>query len=79
MTGTDNFVRPQRVEMVSSSAMRIPSVASWSAVTPKRSPDGRLDRHKARRYIHAMFRIVTPKLQQQCRFKGGICVREFRN
>jgi hypothetical protein len=48
-------------------------------VTPKRSPAARLDLHKARRYILAMFWIVTRKLQQQCRFKGGICVRAFRN
>jgi len=48
-------------------------------VTPKRWLDARLDLHKARRYIQAMFRIVTRKLQQQCRFKGGICVRAFQN
>jgi hypothetical protein len=38
-----------------------------------------LDLHKARRYIHAMFRIVTRKLQQQYRFKGGICACAFRD
>jgi hypothetical protein len=44
-----------------------------------RIPDAQLDLHEVRRYIHAMFWIVTRKLQQQCRFKGGICVRAFRN
>jgi hypothetical protein len=48
-------------------------------VTPKRSPDAQLDLRKVRRYICVMFWIVTRKLQQQYRFKGGICVRAFRN
>jgi hypothetical protein len=52
------------------------------AVTPKCSPitaHWRLDLYKTRRYIHAMSWIVTRKLQQQCRFKGGICVLAFRD
>jgi hypothetical protein len=39
----------------------------------------RLDLYKTRRYIHAMFWIVSRKLQQQCRFKGGICMCAFRD
>jgi hypothetical protein len=66
--------------------VRRPCESHWSpagrqslAVTPRRSPDARLDLYKVRRYIHLVFWIMTRKLQQQYRFKGGICVRAFQN